>query len=89
MNYASQCHSHTIAFIIYMCLRYTDDIDNEKMASTFLTEFITWLKKKGKSAAKHGQNEILVHLLSTTFKITVLIKYYSDNKMNDFPVFRI
>lgn len=31
MNYASQCHSHTIAFIIYMCVRYADKIDYEKM----------------------------------------------------------
>lgn len=35
MNYASQCHSHTIAFIVYMCLRYADDINNEKMVRFF------------------------------------------------------
>lgn len=78
MNYASQCHSHTIAFIIYMCVRYADKIDYEKMAQDFMFNVITWIKKKSSLAASKNQTEILVHLLSTTFKIAILIKYYSE-----------
>lgn len=66
------------AYIIFMCVRHTDYINDEEKVKTLLSSFANYLKKTIK---KRGDNfEVLVLWLANSVRFLHTMKQYSGEK---------
>lgn len=77
---ALHCTPHLPSYIIFMCVRYNDEINDDNQVRSLLNSSIMRIKNVIKRASQSGNTEILVLWLSNTVKFVICLKQFSGDE---------
>lgn len=80
IHQATKFPPHLPAFIVFMCVRYTDHINDDKMVRSLLNSFLIQIKR---SVKKHNSLDYYVLWLANCSKMVTFINQYSGDEEFD------
>lgn len=71
---------HLPAYIIFMCVRYTDEVNDDNQVRSLLNSTIMSVKNRIKRATHNGNTEVMILWLSNTVKLVICLKQFSGDE---------
>ena len=71
---------HLPAHVLFMCIRYTDEVNDDKQVRSLLNNAMVTMKRTVKRGINNNNVEVLVLWLSNAVKLIILLKQYSGEE---------